>query len=320
MPLPCGAAQPAPAPLVLESAIPLPDTGGRIDHMAVDLKRGRLLVPELGNGTLDVVDLAQARVAHRISGLREPQGIGYSPSADMFAVASAGDGSVRLFRGEDLAPAGAIQLGSDADNIRVDASGRFVVGYGEGGLAVIDPASRALVGQAKLPAHPEGFRLAPGGRALVNVPDARQIAVVDLSGGRQVATWRVQGFGANFPMALSSKGVVATVFRSPPRLVLLDGSTGATIQSPETCGDADDVFFDERRERIYVSCGSGSVAVLQDGYGGYRNISLIPTSSGARTSLFVPELDRFFVARRAGMLGGSGAAILVFRPVDAAPR
>ena len=60
--------------------------------------------------------------------------------------------------------------------------------------------------------------------------------------------------------------------------------------------------------------------MLQDGYGGYRNIGLIPTSSGARTSLFVPELDRLFVARRAGMLGGSGAEILVFRPVDEAPR
>jgi hypothetical protein len=136
-----------------------------------------------------------------------------------------------------------------------------------------------------------------------------------------MASWRVQGFGANFPMALGSDGrTAAAAFRSPPRLVLLDASARTVVQSTETCGDADDVFFDERRRRIYVSCGSGSVAVLQDGYGGYRNISLIPTSSGARTSLFVPQLDRLFVARRSGLLGGSGAAILVFRPVDDGPR
>jgi hypothetical protein len=81
----------------------------------------------------------------------------------------------------------------------------------------------------------------------------------------------------------------------------------------ETCGDADDVFFDERRRRIYVSCGSGNVAVLQDGYGGCQTIMLLPTATGARTSLFVPELDRLFVAQRAGLLGG-GAEMLVLRP------
>src|SRR3954467_11684233 len=106
-PLP-GAAQEASPPLVLETTIPLPDTGGRIDHLAVDLRRGRLFVAELGNGTVDMVDLAARRVVHRLQGLKEPQGVGYSPAADMIAVASAGDGSVRLFRGEDFAPAAVI--------------------------------------------------------------------------------------------------------------------------------------------------------------------------------------------------------------------
>jgi hypothetical protein len=46
---------------------------------------------------------------------------------------------------------------------------------------------------------------------------------------------------------------------------------------------------------------------------GYRKPTSTATNSGARTSLFVPELDRLFVARRAGLLG-STAAILVFRP------
>lgn len=311
-----GVAKQPSAPLVLEATIPLPDTGGRIDHMAVDLRRGRLFVAELGNGTVDVVDLKSHRVVHRLSGLKEPQGVGYSLAADMIAVASAGDGSVRLFRGEDFAPAGVVELGSDADNVRVDPTGRFVVGYGDGGLAVIDPQSRSVLRRARLPGHPEGFQVDALGRAIVNVPDARQIAVVDLTNGMQSASWSVPGFRSNFPMALRADGsLVAVVFRSPPRFVLLDPASGNMKESTETCGDADDVFFDARRQRIYISCGSGRVAVLQDGYGGFRNVSLVPTSSGARTSLFVPEFDRLFVAARAGFLGmGSGAAILVFRP------
>src|SRR3954463_7547822 len=90
-----GAAQQPSSPLVLEATIPLPDTGGRIDHMAVDLRRGRLFVAQRGNGTGDVIDLSALKVVHRIRSLKEPQGVGYSPAADMLAVANAGDGSVR---------------------------------------------------------------------------------------------------------------------------------------------------------------------------------------------------------------------------------
>jgi DNA-binding beta-propeller fold protein YncE len=306
------------APLVLERTIDLPNVSGRIDHMAVDLRRRRLFVAELGNNTVDVVDVAAGRVIHRIDGLREPQGVGYAPAADVIAIANAGDGSVRFFNGEDFAPAGGVDLGDDADNVRVDArSGKFLVGYGSGGIATLDPAGRTVIAKAVLPAHPEGFRVdADGRRALVNVPDAGQIAAVDLTTGKQTATWRVKGLRANFPMAWDeAHGLLAVVYRSPARLVLFDSSNGSVKANLETCGDADDVFFDPRRQRIYVSCGSGSVDVFQGEADRYRSVARIATQSGARTSLFVPELDRLFVARRSGMLG-SEAALLVFRPVS----
>ncbi len=308
----------AAAPLVLERTIPLAGVSGRIDHLAVDLGRKRLLVAELGNGTVDVVDLGSGKVVHRLSGLREPQGIGYAPQADIIAVANGGDGSVRLFRGEDFAPVAVLDLMDDADNVRLDAgSGQFVVGYGNGALALIDPVSRAVVRRANLPAHPEGIQLDPTTRrAFVNVPDARQIAVVDLAAGKQVATWQVPRLDGNFPMAWNpAAAMIATVFRDPARLVLLDGRTGAVRLDIATCGDADDLFFDAARQRIYVSCGAGSVDVFQHDADSYRLLSAIDTSPGARTSLFVPELDRLFVAARAGFFGfGSKATILVFRP------
>src|SRR5690242_731625 len=113
---------PDQAPLQLEAKILLGNVRGRIDHMAIDLKRQRLFVAELGNDSVGVVDLANGSVMRRISGLNEPQGVGYEPSTDTLLVANARDGSVKFFDGDNYAAKGQIELGSDADNIRIDTT------------------------------------------------------------------------------------------------------------------------------------------------------------------------------------------------------
>src|SRR4051812_44065442 len=173
-------AEPAEPALILEAKILLGDVSGRIDHMAIDPKRQRLFVAELGNNTVGVVDLKERKVVHVIAGLKEPQGVAYVPSSDMLYVANAGDGSVRFFRADNFEPSGQIDLGEDADNIRVDvASNRVFVGYGNGGLAEIDPATVKKVSTIPLKAHPESFQLTRSTRIFVNVPQKREIAVVD---------------------------------------------------------------------------------------------------------------------------------------------
>src|SRR4051812_39857455 len=192
-------AQSAGAPLVLETKIALGEVRGRIDHLAIDMKRQRLFVAELGNNSLGVVDLASGTVLRRIAGLSEPQGVAYVPFTDSIYVANAGDGSVRVLRGDDLAPIGRIDLGDDADNVRVDAlRNRVLVGYGKGALAVVDPGSRTKTAEIRLKAHPEGFQLdETAARVFVNVPDAREIEVVDLAGG-STRSLPTQGAESNF--------------------------------------------------------------------------------------------------------------------------
>jgi YVTN family beta-propeller protein len=303
-------------PLQLESKIPLGDVRGRIDHMAVDLKRQRLFVAELGNDSVGIVDLANRKLIRRIPGLKEPQGVGYEPSTDMLYVANAGDGSVRLFEGSDYKTMGRLELGSDADNIRVDAAAnRVFIGYGSGALAAIDPATRSKVGDIPLKAHPEAFQIDPGtGQIFVNVPDAHGIAVVDRTSQKQTATWPIPDHGANFPMTLDPiRRQVLVIFRAPAELGVFSMTGGKLIATAETCGDADDLFIDTKRGRVYVSCGAGSVDVFEANGGTYRRIARIPTVSGARTSLFVPELDRLLVAVRTNT--AEPAAIWVFRPI-----
>jgi YVTN family beta-propeller protein len=309
-------AQPAEtAPLQLEAKIPLDGVRGRIDHMAVDLKRQRLFVAELGSDTVGIVDLSNHAVIRTLSGLREPQGIGYEPATDMLYVANAGDGSVRVFDGNDYAVKDRIELGSDADNIRMDAAAKRVfVGYGSGALAIIDPSTRKKIGDIPLRAHPEAFQIDPNSaQVFVNVPESRAIAVVDRATQKQTGTWPLSG-RANFPMALDPvRRQVLVIFRAPAELGVFSMKDGKLITSTETCGDSDDLFIDAKRGRVYVSCGAGFVDVFETKGEAYQRIARIPTVSGARTALFVPELDRLLVAARAS--AQEPAAIWIFRPL-----
>src|SRR5882724_5356226 len=116
-------AQPAETgALQLEAKIPLGDVRGRIDHMAIDLARQHLFVAELENNSVGIVDLANRKVVRTIHGFREPQGVAFVPSMGTLYVANAGDGSLRLFLAPEYTAMGQIELGDDADNIRVDSA------------------------------------------------------------------------------------------------------------------------------------------------------------------------------------------------------
>jgi hypothetical protein len=95
-------------------------------------------------------------------------------------------------------------------------------------------------------------------------------------------------------------------------LLVLSDADGSAVADLNTCGDADDLFVDTKRRRVYVICGTGVIDSFEQSDNGYRRIDQVPTAPGARTGLFVPELDRLFVAVRAA--GPEPAAIWVFKP------
>jgi DNA-binding beta-propeller fold protein YncE len=307
-------AQPVmPNPLQLERKITLGNVSGRIDHMAIDLAHNRLFVAELGNDSVGVVDLDAQKVMHRLSGLKEPQRVAYVQVNDSLYVANGGDGSVRVFRGTEYAPAGRIDLGAEADNIRVDLpDSRLLVGYGSGSIGTIDLRNNSKVESFPLKAHPESFQLDAGTHQIfVNLPNNRAIAVLDATTGRQRATWPL-AHGGNFPMALDTERQrVLVVFRSPPKFTAFSWQTGDVVSELDACGDADDLFLDAKRKVIYITCGTGFIDVLKADDLKYSRVTRIGTVSGARTGLFVPEMDRLFLAVRAR--ASEPASIWIYR-------
>jgi hypothetical protein len=103
------------------------------------------------------------------------------------------------------------------------------------------------------------------------------------------------------------------VYRIPARLVVVEATSGAAKVDLPTCDDADDLYFDDKRRRIYISCGSGAIDVFEDAGGRYVASAHIETRPGARTSVFVPALDRLIIAARSES-NGQDAALLVYSP------
>lgn len=344
--LPAAAAQ-QPGPLTLIGTVLLKGVEGRLDHLSVDLASRKLFVSALENHSVEVIDLAKRRRVHTLTGINEPQGLFFLAEHHRLFVCCRGDGTCRTFDTRTWTEGAWADVGRNADNIRFDPATKLVlVAYGgepgTGALTAIPLAPLLPVAgggqpspphspadflfdrlrqadpsmEVQLPSHPESFQLdQPNHRMFVNVPDEHEIAVLSLGTNLSVsATWPVTAGEKNFPMALdpaSNRLFIAT--RKPPRLVEYDTATGRAVLQVPCVGDADDLFFDALRRRLYIIGGDGFVDVFQVPEKGAEPAQLahLPTEPRARTGLYIPELNLVTVA--APHTTNASAAVLLFQ-------
>ena len=283
--------------LHLVQSIPLDGVEGRIDHMAIDIKGQRLFVAALGNNSVEVLDLRAGKRVRSLTDFREPQGVAWIAKPGQLFVASGGDAVCSVVDGRTFAITHVGNRVEDADNVRHDAGAhRVYVGWGGGSLKVFDSTNWDELGEIRLPAHPEGFQLETRGpRIFADVPSSHRVAVINRAIMKAADSWPLKSAEENFTMALDEEHRRVFVgCRKPPTLVVLDSDSGKEVTAVSIDSDTDDIFFDAKRNRIYISCGAGFIDVLDST--GFKMLERIPTAGGARTSLFVPELNRFYVA------------------------
>jgi YVTN family beta-propeller protein len=287
-------------PLKLRTTVVLHGVEGRIDHFAFDPAGERLFVCALGNNTVEVIDLRSCQRIHSITGLGSPQGIAYIPESNRLFVANDKGGVCNIYDGNSLRPVGQFSLKDDADNVRYDvATKQIYVGFGSGGIAIINSAEGKQVGSIKLAAHPEAFELEQhGNHIFANVPDARQVAVIDREKREVITRWNTDLAFGNFPMALDEADHRLFIgCRLPSKLVVLNTDAGDVVAKIDISGDCDEVFYDGKRHRVYAICGAGKIDIIEQVDANTYNASAkIDTAKGARTGLFVPERDALFVA------------------------
>jgi DNA-binding beta-propeller fold protein YncE len=287
-------------PLVLTQSIDLPAVEGRIDHLALDAARHQLFVAALGNNTVEVLDLEKGVRIESLAGFPEPQGIVALPDLNLVAVANGQSGDLRLLDMATRHLRKTIPLSEDADNVRYDeVARRLYVAHGNGAISAIDAASGRVLGEVRLGGHPESFQLERAGtRIFVNVPNAKHVAVIDRREMKVVAAWPITGAESNYPMALDEEGHRLFVgCRRPARVLVFDTGSGRQVGTFDISGDTDDLFYDAARKRLYISCGDGFLDVFQQqDLGRFTRIAQMSTAAGARTSLFVPEQHRLYLA------------------------
>lgn len=301
--------------LTLDKAIPLPGVDAQMDHMAVDVPGQRLFLSVPGNNVVEVLDLKTGQLIQSLPGFAGPQGIVYVPEFNKLFVANGADGTCRILDGHSFKMLSSLALGDNAGSVRYDEAAKTVyVGYGSGALAVIDAKTGAKTSDISLAAHPESFRLDTSSSNLyVNLPDAGQIAVVDRSQGTVTKTWSLNAAQGNFPMFLDKADHRMFIgCRQPATLLVYNYVNGHLLACVPIAHDADDVFYDEQNKLIYVSCGDGSVEIIrQIDVDNYQKMKPVSTLPDARTSLFIPELNRLYVA--VPQNANEPAQVLVFR-------
>jgi DNA-binding beta-propeller fold protein YncE len=282
------------------SAIQLPNVSGRIDHLAFDNTNQTIFVAALGNNTVEIVDLKARKVIHTLKSMNEPQGIAYVSDSKTVFVANGGNGECNVFKTGTYQKINTIKLSDDADNVRYDSiDNRIYVGYSSGAIAIIDANTYKTIADIKLDGHPESFQLDKTAKKIyVNVPDAQQIEVIDLTNQLVTDKWKLTEAKSNFPMSLDETNHRLFIgCRHPAKLLIIDTQTGKTITSFDTDSDVDDVFYNNTAKQIYMSCGAGYVDVFkQISSDKYDRISKIGTRPGARTSLFIPLLNQLIIA------------------------
>ena len=138
--------------------------------------------------------------------------------------------------------------------------------------------------------------------------------MVDLPTRQLTARWPVPDAHVQNAMALDEPNhrlFIAT--RNPPTFFIFSTDTGKVIASLPCVGVNDDMTFDAKRKRIYIT-GDGATSVfVQHDSDHYEHMVDVPTGFRAKTSLYVPELNRLYIAVSGGDKPDAQVAVQIYQ-------
>jgi DNA-binding beta-propeller fold protein YncE len=299
----------AKEPLVLSQSIPLPALhDGDFDHFALDLAGRRLFLTAEKNAAVEVFDLQKNELIHSLTDIDEAHSMIYRGDLKKLFVVDGGAAEVKIYQGDTYKRLGGIKLEDDADSMAYDPSTKYmyVVNGGKGAhmafclISILDTTTDKKLADIKIDSDSvEALALEKSGpRLFVNITGKDAVGVIDREKRTLTATWPI-GQEAKHNVAMAFDETAHRLFIStnnPERLIVLNSDTG-TIVASLPCGHlVDDIAYDAKSKRIYLS-GSDFVDVFhQRDPDHYEQVGHVPTAFRAKTAILVPQLNRYYLA------------------------
>ena len=304
----CAHAQTDP-PLRLIQTTFLPGYVGDFEHFAADIKGNRLFLIAEDHKTVEVLDIHTGKRLHTITGFGQPHAIEYLAGPNSLIVTEGDEesGAVDLVNGRNYKILDKIKLPTDVDGgVYNPANKNYYVESGGQGqdakthlLSIIDTQSFKRIGDITLPGtKSEAMAIDHAGAKLyVNLRGPDEIGVIDLAARQLIARWPIPEAKNENALALDEPNHrLFSASHTPPKLFVFDIDTGKVIASLPCAENSDDMGYDPVRKRIYIT-GDGSTSVIaQQDADHYVSVAEVPTGYRAKTSIFVPELNRLYIA------------------------
>jgi DNA-binding beta-propeller fold protein YncE len=299
----------ADPPLRLIHTTLLPGYVGDFEHFAPDIKGNRLFLIAEDHKTVEVLDIRTGERIHTISGFGQPHDIVYLPAPNSIIVTEgdAESGAVELVSGSNYNILDKIKLPTDVDGGVYNPVNKYyyVESGGQGPdakthvLSIIDTQNFKLVGEITLPGtKSEAMAVDHAGAKLyINLRGPDEIGVIDLKSRELIARWSIpEAKNQNALVLDEANRRLFSATHTPAKLFVFDIDTGKVVASLPCAENSDDMGFDPVRRRIYIT-GDGSASVIaQQDADHYVSVAEVPTGYRAKTSIFVPELNRLYIA------------------------
>jgi len=295
-------------PLKLIATTPMPGFTGDFDHFGLDLKGNRLFLASEDQKTVEVFDLRTGERIHSIKGFGQPLTMAYLAESNRLIVTDGGDtDAVELVDCKEYKIINTLKLGQGVDHGAYNPLNKYFYVENGGGpdgkihvLSIIDTKSFKQVGEvAGLPGNSnEGMVIDHEGKKLyVNLTGTDEIGVIDLNTRQLIARWPLPDARVAHAIALDEPNHrLFTATRKPSQFIVFNTDTGKVVTTLPCVGVNSDMSFDVARKRIYVT-GSETASVFeQRDADHYEHIAEVPTAYRAKSSIFVPELKRLYVA------------------------
>lgn len=295
-------------PLKLIKSVPLPALkDGDFDHFTADLESKRLFSAAEENSKALVFDLDSGKLLHTMTDLKAPHSLVYRDDLKKLFVVDGDLGKIRMYDGTTYKNAGDIDLREGADSMAYDPATKYMYVITGGSdakmpnsyLTTVDTTAGKELGDIKLDSDDvEAVVLEKSGpRVFVLIRGNNAIEVFDRQKQTKLATWPLLK-EATKPTAMALDESTHRLFvgtRNPGKLVIVDSNSGQVVANQPGASMIDDMGFDAAQKLIFFA-GTEFLDVFRErDADSVEQIGHVPTGFRAKTGLFVPELNRYYL-------------------------